>query len=912
MPTPGDLQVPETSGGRRHWSNLPGCGESLAIAAHLSRQPGFCLVITPDVQTADRMTHELRFFLGDHREEADALVQMFPDWETLLYDSFSPHQDIISERLHILNRLPARKEGILVVSATAISARLAPRTFTLGSSLIVSRGEKFSIDSMRRQLESAAYRCVETVFEHGEFAVRGSIMDIFPMGSAVPYRLDLFDDEIDTIRTFDPESQRSVDQIDSITLLPAREFPLTRQAISFFQDQWHLNFAGNPRNCPVYEDVSQGMSPAGIEYYLPLFFEATDSLFDYLPENTLVVAGDIEAVLEHFQQEALNRYENLRHDIQKPILAPAKILLSPAEVFAGCNRFRRLDTRKTTHNKGDTARLSPLPDLSLNDRAQNPLARLQQYLGNYRGRVLLITESAGRREIVDELLSRHGLRSRIATDWQDFLADPAPLQLTVATLEEGVILDDASITVLTEQQLFGNHVLQRRRREKQKDTASELIVKSLTELRINSPVVHIDHGVGRYTGLETLTIDNQEAEFLTLTYQDEARLYVPVSSLHLISRYTGADEALAPLHKLGGDTWEKARKKAAEQIRDVAAELLDIYARREAKKGFAYPPPDESYQAFAAAFPFEETPDQETAIERIISEMVADRAMDHLICGDVGFGKTEVAMRAAFLAVHAGKQVAVLVPTTLLAQQHGETFMDRFADWPVTVESISRFKTKKEQNEVMLKLEAGTVDIVIGTHALLSDKVKFKNLGLVIIDEEHRFGVRQKEKLKSLRAEVDILTMTATPIPRTLNMAMSGVRDLSLIVTPPAKRLSVKTFIRESQDALIKEAVLRELLRGGQVFYLHNEVKTINKTGDHLRELIPEARVGVAHGQLPERELEQIMADFYHKRYNILVCSTIIETGIDIPSANTIIMDRADKLGLAQLHQLRGRVGRSH
>ncbi|HKI74312.1 MAG TPA: transcription-repair coupling factor, partial [Pseudomonadales bacterium] len=771
---------------------------------------------------------------------------------------------------------------------------------------------KFDIPTMRRNLEASAYRCVETVYEHGEFAVRGSIMDIFPMGSTSPYRIDLFDDEIESLRTFDPEDQRSIDKVDSIRLLPAREFPLTGDAINLFLDQWHQRFSTDPRRCPLYQDVSAGMSPAGIEYYLPLFFSELDTLFDYLPDNCLVFVNDIDDALRRQWDEAHARFESLRYDIERPILPPAEILCAPDEIFALCNHHVRIDVRAEPKDRSDEFAFTPLPDVSVNERGQRPLAQLSAFLASNPVRVLIATESGGRREMVDELLSRHHIDATGCADWQAFLDIDATVGLTVAGLERGLYLPEHQLALITEQQLFGEHVLQKRRRDKQRDNAAELVIKSLTELQVGSPVVHIDHGVGRYQGLVTLTIDGQNGEFLSLGYQDDARLYVPVSSLHLISRYSGSEEALAPLHRLGGDAWEKAKRKAAEQIRDVAAELLNIYARREAKPGFAFPAPDDNYRQFAAAFPFEETPDQEVAIERVIADMMAPRAMDHLVCGDVGFGKTEVAMRAAFLAVQAGRQVAILVPTTLLARQHSDTFTDRFADWPVSIESISRFRTKKEQQTVLDRLEAGTLDIVIGTHALIQDNVRFKNLGLVIVDEEHRFGVRQKERLKSMRAEVDILTLTATPIPRTLNMAMSGMRDLTIIATPPAKRLSIKTFVRQRNDGLVREAIQRELMRGGQVYYLHNEVKTIDNTAQKLRELIPEARIAVGHGQMRERELEQVMSDFYHKRSNVLVCSTIIETGIDIPNANTIIMDRADKFGLAQIHQLRGRVGRSH
>ena len=706
-----------------------------------------------------------------------------------------------------------------------------------------------------------------------------------------------------------------MEQVDEISLLPAREFPLNSDAINQFKDQWFLRFQGDPRSCPVYRDVSQGLSPAGIEYYLPLFFEGLESLFDYLPDDTLVFCDDIEPKLEAYWQETEDRYENLRYDIQKPILPPRDILMPLDELFA---RTEAIPSRGFPRNAPGTravystmcSTMKLLQDLTINERSQTPLDALKQFVDGSTSRLLITTESNGRREVVDDLLAQQGLSTKVVEDWQSFIEDDCELAITVAPLDRPLAI--GNIAMITERQLFGDRVLQKRRRDREKENFAELAIKSLTELSIGAPVVHIDNGIGRYQGLQTLTIDGQETEFLTLLYQEDAKLYVPVSSLHLISRYTGAGEGLAPLHRLGGETWQKAKRKAAEQIHDVAAELLNIYARREARKGFSYPVPDFNYDQFARAFPFEETPDQESAIENVISDMVSEKSMDRLICGDVGFGKTEVAMRAAFIAIQSGKQVAILVPTTLLAQQHTETFKDRFVEWPVNIDSISRFKTTKEQKAVIAKMSTGNLDIIIGTHGLIQEGLDFKNLGLLIIDEEHRFGVRQKEKLKSLRAEVDILTLTATPIPRTLNMAMSGMRDLSIIATPPAKRLSIKTFVRQSNEGLIKEAIQRELMRGGQVYYLHNEVRTIENTATKLQELVPQATIAIGHGQMRERELEQVMSDFYHKRANVLLCTTIIETGIDIPNANTIIMDRADKFGLAQLHQLRGRVGRSH
>ncbi|MFZ3155126.1 transcription-repair coupling factor, partial [Pseudomonas sp.] len=734
-----------------------------------------------------------------------------------------------------------------------------------------------------------------------------------PMGSSLPYRIDLFDDEIETLRTFDPETQRSIDKVESIKLLPAREFPLEKKAVSDFRGRFRERFDVDFRRCPIYQDLSTGITPAGIEYYLPLFFEETATLFDYLPADTQVFSlPGIEKAAEHFWTDARSRYEERRVDPERPLLPPADIFLPVEDCFARLKNWPRVVVSQDDIEEG-VGRLrfnaKALPDLAIQAKAGEPLAALRRFIEEYPGRVLFCAESAGRREVLLELLARLKLKPNEFDSWPAFTTSNERLGICIAPLDDGLLLED--LALVAESPLFGQRVMQRRRREKSRD-GGDNVIKNLTELREGAPVVHIDHGVGRYLGLVTMEFDGQAAEFLALMYAEEAKLYVPVASLHLIARYTGSDDALAPLHRLGSEIWQKAKRKAAEQVRDVAAELLDIYARRAAREGYAFADPKADYATFSAGFPFEETPDQQAAIEAVYNDMLTAKPMDRLVCGDVGFGKTEVAMRAAFIAVHGGKQVAVLVPTTLLAQQHYNSFRDRFADWPVKVEVMSRFKSAREVSEAMQQLAEGKVDIVIGTHKLLQDDVKFNNLGLVIIDEEHRFGVRQKEQLKTLRSEVDILTLTATPIPRTLNMAVAGMRDLSIIATPPARRLSVRTFVMEQNNPTIKEALLRELLRGGQVYYLHNDVKTIEKCAADLAELVPEARIGIGHGQMRERELEQVMGDFYHKRFNVLIASTIIETGIDVPSANTIIIERADKFGLAQLHQLRGRVGRSH
>jgi transcription-repair coupling factor (superfamily II helicase) len=895
------------AGGKQHWGNLSGAALSLAIAEAASNANRFTLLLTADSQSADRLQEELAFFAPE------LPVLHFPDWETLPYDLFSPHQDIISQRIDTLYRLPSLAHGVLVVPVTTALHRLAPKRFLLGSSLVLDVGQKLEVEEMRTRLEAAGYRCVDTVYEHGEFAVRGALIDLFPMGSAQPYRIDLFDDEIETLRTFDPESQRSVDKVDSVRLLPAREFPLKKEAVTGFRARFRERFDVDFRRCPIYQDLSTGITPAGIEYYLPLFYDETATLFDYLPDDTQVFSlPGIEQAAEQFWNDVRNRYEERRVDPERPLLPPAELFMPVEDCFARLKHWPRVIASAQDIEPGvgrQRFSVQTLPDLAIEAKAGEPLGKLRRFLDEYPGRVLFSAESAGRREVLLELLARLKLRPVEVDGWPGFLQSPERLAITIAPLDEGMLLDD--LALIAESPLFGQRVMQRRRREKGRD-GGDNVIRNLTELREGSPVVHIDHGVGRYQGLVTLEIEGQAQEFLLLQYADDAKLYVPVSSLHLIARYTGSDDALAPLHKLGSEQWQKAKRKAAEQVRDVAAELLDIYARRAARQGYAFTDPQVDYETFAAGFPFEETPDQQAAIDAVRADMLAPKPMDRLVCGDVGFGKTEVAMRAAFIAVHGGRQVGVLVPTTLLAQQHYNSFRDRFADWPVRVEVMSRFKSAKDVQNAITELAEGKIDILIGTHKLLQDDVKFSNLGLVIIDEEHRFGVRQKEQLKALRSEVDILTLTATPIPRTLNMAVAGMRDLSIIATPPARRLSVRTFVMEANNPTIKEALLRELLRGGQVYYLHNDVKTIEKCAADLQTLVPEARIAIGHGQMRERELEQVMSDFYHKRFNVLVASTIIETGIDVPSANTIIIERADKFGLAQLHQLRGRVGRSH
>ena len=906
-----DNAIPRSAPDKRLWTNLGGASGGLALAALGQAHDGLIVVITDDFDLAHRIESEIAFFLDG---DASLPVLQMPDWETLPYDVFSPHQDIVSERLAALAQLPKLTRGILVIPVTTAMHRLPPQSHVVANSLSLKVGQRFDAQRMRALFEQAGYRAVDTVYDHGEFAIRGAIVDLYPMGRELPIRIELFDDDIDSLRTFDPETQRTQEKLDVIEMLPAREFPLDEAAIKAFKKRWHERFDVDHKRCPVYVDVGQGIASPGLEYYLPLFFDGCATLFDYLPGTALVVTTrEVEGRCQQFWHEIESRYDQRHVDKQRPLLLPGEMFVPMDELFGRIKQHARIvissnaDEDVSWQTAFDFA--AP-PALPIDARAEDPASAIKRHIASGQ-RVLFCSESAGRREALMELLSNNGIKAMAVDGWNDFVTGNERIAITAADLERGLEWPAQNLSIITEPQLYGGRVMQRRRRGKSGDQG-EAVFKNLTELRIGSPVVHIEHGVGRYRGLEMITVDGQTNEFLTLEYADDARLYVPVSSLHLISRFTGADEALAPLHKLGSDQWQKAKQKAAEQVRDVAAELLDIYARRAARKGHAFGFDQNAYEQFAAGFPFEETADQQLAIRCVIDDMCAKKPMDRLVCGDVGFGKTEVAMRAAFVAVNAGRQVAVLVPTTLLAQQHFETFRDRFADWPVRVEVMSRFKSAKEQQQAIEGLQQGKIDIIIGTHKLLQSGIRFSDLGLVIIDEEHRFGVQQKEALKALRSEVDILTLTATPIPRTLNMSMTGMRDLSVIATPPARRLSVKTFVRPYDAALVKEAVLREILRGGQVYFLHNDVKTIEKCAEDLRQLIPEARVGIGHGQMRERELEHVMSDFYHKRYNVLVCSTIIETGIDVPNANTIIIERADKFGLAQLHQLRGRVGRSH
>ncbi len=889
---------------------LYGSAQGLLIANTAIHHTGLLVVVTEDTATAQRLETENRFYLG----HTPCPILHFPDWETLPYDTFSPHQDIISERLHTLGQLPTLEHGILFVPVATLMQRLAPPDFLNRHSLQLQTGDQFDIENWRLKLEKAGYRYVSQVMEHGEYAVRGAIVDLFPMGSTHPYRIDLFDDEIDSLRIFDPETQRSIQPIESIALLPAREFPVNEDSIRLFRKQFRDHFPGDPQKSLIYREVSQGHMPGGIEYYLPLFLPETSMLMDYFPANTLLIhVNDTFQAAQQFWQEINDRYQQHQNPT-RPLLPPSDIFIPADDLFATCKSYPRLHTQsfeldEKASNHNYATQLPP--QLTLNPRHTQTCEALAQFIAQFEGRILLTAETAGRRETLLELLRENDIHPTPVDDWDTFLRTDIALGLTIAPIEQGLVLPREQLAVIAEPQLFGHQVMQRRRRQRKKRDA-DAVIRNLAELNIGDAVVHEDHGVGRYLGLQTLDIGGISTEYVTLEYAKGDKLYVPVAALDLISRYSGAAPELAPLHKLGSGQWEKAKRKAAQKARDVAAELLEIYAKRAAHKKTPIQDPDEQYAAFAAAFAFETTPDQQDAIDAVIQDMKSDTPMDRLICGDVGFGKTEVAMRAAFLAVQSGKQVLVLVPTTLLAQQHYENFKDRFADWPVNIEVLSRFQSKKKLTYIKQALAEGTADIVIGTHKLLQHDIAPKRLGLFILDEEHRFGVSQKEQLKKYRSQIDVLTLTATPIPRTLNMSISGIRDLSIIATPPARRLAIKTFVQQWDDDIIREGILREIKRGGQVYFLHNKVEDIARVARDIEHLVPEAKVTIAHGQMRERELEQVMLDFYHQRFNVLVCTTIIETGIDIPSANTIFIDRADKLGLAQLYQIRGRVGRSH
>ncbi|MDD4927795.1 MAG: transcription-repair coupling factor [Gallionella sp.] len=891
---------------RPRYTRLIGSSDALALA-QLAEKNTPLVVISASALQAQRLVEEIPFFAPKLR------VHLLPDWETLPYDHFSPHQDLISERLSTLHHVRSQSCDVLVVPVTTALYPLAPPEYLAAYTFFLKRGEKLNLSILREQMTFAGYSHVQQVLSPGEFCVRGGIIDLFAMGSVLPYRIDLFDDEIETISTFDVDTQRTLYPVPEIRLLPAREFPLDEKGQAHFRQSFRDRFEGDPSKSRIYKEVSRGNAPAGIEYYLPLFFDKTATLFDYLPKGaTLCLHGHVEDAIAQFGVDAASRYNLLRGDPQHPLL-PLRDLFMDAEAFyIALKAFARLDIVSDT----DSANLTPcatasIPDIAVNRHADIPTQAFAQFLQNFDGRTLLLADSLGRREIMSTYLLEYGLKAQPCEDFAGFLAGKSAFMLGISPLQNGFLLPEQKLAIVTETELYASQPRNRAARIAKKSNV-EGMLRDLSELKVGDPVVHEQHGIARYQGLVNLDLGEGMGEFLLLEYAGGDKLYVPVSQLHVIGRYSGGAHDTAPLHKLGSGAWDKAKRRAMQQVRDTAAELLNIYAQRATRRGHAFKLIARDYEEFAAGFGFEETPDQAAAIEAVIDDLQSGKPMDRLICGDVGFGKTEVALRAAFVAVMDGKQVAVLVPTTLLAEQHFQNFSTRFADWPIRINELSRFRTAREQTQALKEMAEGKLDIIIGTHKLIQKGIEFNNLGLVIIDEEHRFGVQQKEKLKALRAEVDILTLTATPIPRTLAMSLEGLRDFSIIATAPQRRLSIKTFVSSYSQGVIREAVLRELKRGGQVYFLHNEVSTIANMAETLALLLPEARIRTAHGQMGERELEAVMRDFYQQRFNILLCTTIIETGIDVPTANTIIMNRADRFGLAQLHQLRGRVGRSH
>ena len=883
--------------------------QSLLIAELTQRRTHPLLVVfTADALERQRLFDELQWLLPESR------VRQLPDWETLPYDPFSPHHDLISERLATLSALQRRECDILLIAVQTALYRLPPPAFLAAHSFSFCQKQVLDEAALRSQLALAGYQAVSNVISPGEFSIRGGLIDLFPMGSSLPFRLDLFDRDIESIKTFDVDTQRTLYPVPEIQLLPAREFPTDDRSRTLFRQRFREVFEGDPAKTGIYRDISQGTLPAGIEYYLPLFFEEgeTGSIMDYLLANPLILfTSDLSPAIQHFWEEVRSRYTLHQGDKTRPLMPPEELFLSEESFFAECRQMPRLVLGEVDINTPSAVgkdTITALPSIGLDRRSEEPLRAFREFLTWHQDKVIVIAETPGRRESILTLFQDAGLAVRVAETFADALASEDDLLLITGALHYGFRMP--GLALITESELFAG--TPRRKKQARKKSGVDNWLRDLTELRIGDPVVHESHGVARYRGLTHLDLGDGDTEFMTLEFANDAKLYVPVSQMHLISRYSGGDPDQAPVHTLGSGQWEKAKRKAALQARDTAAELLALYATRAARQGFAFEWTESDYERFADGFGFEETVDQSVAIDAVLSDMRSGQPMDRLVCGDVGFGKTEVALRAAFAAVAGGKQVAVLCPTTLLCEQHADNFRNRFADWPVKVVELSRFRTAKESQAALDEMADGRADIVIGTHRLIQNDVKFARLGLLIIDEEHRFGVKQKEQLKALRAEVDVLTLTATPIPRTLAMSLEGLRDFSVIATAPQKRLAIKTFVHTLSDGIIREAVLRELNRGGQVYFLHNEVDTIENMRERLVKLVPEARIVIGHGQMNERELESVMRDFTQQRANVLLCTTIIETGIDNPHANTILINRADKFGLAQLHQLRGRVGRSH
>ena len=890
---------------KNYWGSLFGSSEALALTEFAESNKGVVLYIARDIAHHDEIKKALLFF------KKSIKILDFSSWEVLAFDHFSPHPDIVSSRIHTLSKLSSIETAIVVTTVETLSQRLCPKDYINKYSLNLKTRQNLEIDSFTESLIKIGYRRVTTVMEPGEFSLKGALIDLYPMGAANPYRIDLFDNEIDSIRSFDPSTQRSIDVIEEVYLLPAREFASDNQSINIFKKNYLSEFGSTDGF--IYTEVSEGRYPGGIEFYLPLFFDRTDTLFDYIPNiSSIVYQKGLGELLKTQSNELLERFEYCQNSLERLPLPINKVFLDSSDFFSALNDKKQIQiqTSKIQQNTGLNFSSSILPPLKIEAQAKKPLNKLIKFIESFRGRVLIVCESDGRQSVLVDLLSSYDLKPTQCSDWIDFINQISKLCITSARLNEGVVFE--KIAIISENNLFGKDAIKQQRRRRAKHKDFDEAIKSLVEIQLGDPVVHEHYGIGRYLGLESRSFDENQQDFLSLEYANGSKLMVPITNLNLISRYSGASSDHAPLHKLGSQQWTKAKRKAAEALYDVAAELLEIYAKRQSQKGFSYPAPNDSYSSFVSSFKFEETPDQLKTMNDVLLDMQSDRPMDRLVCGDVGFGKTEIAMRAAFLAVESGKQVAILVPTTLLANQHYQTFNDRFSKFPIVIKSLSRFQDMKEQKQIKMELKEGKIDIVIGTHKLIQGDIKYQKLGLIIIDEEHRFGVKQKESLKKIRGQSDILTMTATPIPRSLNMALGSLRELSIIASPPAKRTAIQTFVDLWDDNTIIEACSRELHRGGQIFVVHNEIDTIDNMAESFKALMPNLKIRIAHGQMPSKELEQIMTDFYHQRFQVLVCTTIIETGIDIPSANTIIINNAQNFGLAQLHQLRGRVGRSH
>ena len=898
-----ELRLPQ-AGEKKNWTNLYGTARWLALSKAIAQSSRPFVVFTSDIASALKIEQELRFF------DPSIVIHHFPDWETLPYDRFSPYQDIISERLTTLSLIPEFRKEILIVSVQTAMHRVVPSEWVASHSFSLVKGEVLDREKFRKKLVDNGYRSSPQVSESGEYAIRGSLIDVFPVGSDNPIRIDFFDNEIETLRMFDVETQRSTQEVKEIRVLPGKEFLLDQSGVSRFRRQWRTEF-GQFHDVDLYRDVSEGLPPPGIEYYLPLFHDRMELLADYFSEDTICVFDEnIEKTADQFWTSVEERHEALKDDTNRPVLEPSQVFCKFEGLLTATEKFGLIFLTGLNTGLAESSIFGTRTPLSrsIDARAKDPFALVKNHVDHSDGRTLFLAESLGRREAILDLLHGQKITLKVFDSWAQFVRSSDRFGIAVAAIEDGAEIDRPRISLITESQLFGKRLEQRQRKKRR--NSHENIIKNLTELRLDAPVVHEHHGIGRYQGLEVLNIGDIEREFIQLEYRDGDKLYVPVASLELISRYSGSDPDTAPLHKLGTEQWSKARRKASEKIRDIAAELLELHAKRALRKGHSFEFEKDAYNSFVQAFPFEETSDQIDAVHAVLEDMGKEQPMDRLICGDVGYGKTEVAMRAAFKVVLDKKQVAVLVPTTILAQQHLVTFTERFKNYAVKIKMVNRFKSPREQKQTLAKVQSGEVDIIIGTHRLLSRDVSFAQLGLIIIDEEQRFGVKHKEVLKKMRNKVDILTLTATPIPRTLHFSLMGVRDLSIIETPPIDRLSIKTFVRKFDEKIIHDSIKKELERGGQVYFVHNKINSIHSIKEMIQEIVPEARIGIGHGQLPEHKLEEVMRKFIAKEVDVLLCTTIIESGLDIPSANTIIINRADQFGLAQLYQLRGRVGR--